>query len=112
MPEEIVRVVALCEDLSKRNEQIAKERDRLRRDCSRDRAKNRTSLLPREQRSLLRILGVIITSPPYEFDHKRPKNAATKKIWNLTVLKNVEVDEDTVLKWAREAANEIAGSRE
>ena len=83
VPKELVRLIAHSEDLMKRNEQLAEERDRLRRERSRDWAKkNRTSLLPLEQRSLLRILGAIVTSPPYNFDLKIPKNTiALRRRW-------------------------------
>ncbi len=110
VPEELVRLVAHCEDLMKRNEQLAKDLDRLRRERSRDQAKRRTSLLPIEQRSLLRILGAIVTSPPYNFNLKIPKNTATTKIFNVT--EENEVDQDTVRKWVLEAAKEVARCRE
>lgn len=49
VPKELVRLVALCEDLSKRNQQLAREYDRLRRERSRYLAKERRSLLPSNQ---------------------------------------------------------------
>ncbi len=62
--EEFVRLVTLCEDLLKRNEQVAKERDRLRRERSRYLAKDRTSLWPVEQKKLLIMLALVITHAP------------------------------------------------
>jgi hypothetical protein len=109
VPEELVRVV---EDLSKQNERLAKDRDRLRRDLSRYRAKKQTTLLPIEERSLLRILGVIVTSPPYNFDLKFLKNRATSQICKMAEPLGVNIDEGTTLTWLREAAKEIEGCRE
>jgi hypothetical protein len=110
VPKELVWLVAHCEDLLKRNEQLAEERDGLLRKLARYRARDRAFLLPIELRSLLRILGAIVTSPPYNFDLKMPKNKATTRIFNLT--EENEVDQDTVRKWVLEAANEIARCRE
>lgn len=109
VPEELVWLVAHCERILKQNEQLTKKCDRLTRQL--DRAK-RTSLLPIELRKIFRILGVIITSPPYNFDFKLPKNTATKKIHNMAELKGVHMDEGTILEWARVAAKEIAGCGE
>jgi hypothetical protein len=90
----------------KRNERLAKEFDRPQR------SKKERPLLPVEQRSLLRILGAIITSRPYNFDHKSTTNSATHKIWNMADRENIDVDEDTVRTWLQEAAKEVAGCRD
>ena len=82
--EEVVRALAHCHKLLKRNEQLAKECDRLRREREefRARLKEQSSLLPLEEKSLLRILGAIITGPPYNFDLKIPKNTiALRRRW-------------------------------
>ncbi len=108
VPEELVRLHTHCEEILKQNEQLTKECDRLRR--QRDRAK-RTSLLPIEQRTILRILGVITANHPYNFDLK-PKNTATKMICDMAARMGLIIDEGSALRWLRQAAMEVLGCRE
>ncbi len=103
-PEELVRVVAYCDEFLKREERLAKEFDRPGR-------KKQKRLLSVEEKSLLLIVGLITQSDPYNFDPNR-RTKAVGQICELARQRGVILDQQTVLDWLREAAKELAGARD
>jgi len=104
---EITDWKARYDDLFRQHEEAAGERDGLKRELEKMRLKaRRDKIHPNERGSVKRlIIGMAVDA--YGYNPKDQRSKATPEIHKGLARFEVKVNEDTILKWLRESAEEL-----